>query len=417
MRSDPTATAPPPGDDHATYPGLVSAPEDATVASLRQQSGQLGREAVRRLEERLPWYRQMTAADRSWAGLVAQAGISSFITWYTQNHESVELTSDVFGTAPRELTRSISLQHTLEMLRIVVDTVEEHVPQIAGPRSEHELREAVLRYSRDVAFAAARVYARAAEARGSWDARLEALIIDGILRGTDGEELRSWAAALRWQETARLSVVAGLVPVGRPERHGDEEQLVASLRRGARAGGGDVLIGVHGERLLLVLGHEKDPAAMLPGLLPFFGDGPVVVGPTVPGLIQAAESARTAMAGLAAAPGWAGAPRPVDAEELLPERALNGDAAAAERLRRLVYRALQEGPAPLLATLSAYLDLGGSLEGTARQMFVHPNTVRYRLRKVSELTRWDPTDPRGAFVLRVAIVAGRQGDVRTSPAT
>ena len=129
----------------------------------------------------------------------------------------------------------------------------------------------------------------------------------------------------------------------------------------------------------------------------------------MPGLVQAADSARTALAGLAAAPGWPGAPRPVEAEELLPERALNGDDAAAEALRRLAYRPLQEGPAPLLSTLSAYLDLGGSLEGTARQMFVHPNTVRYRLRKVSELTPWDPTDARGAFVLRVAIVAGRQG--------
>ena len=41
---------------------------------------------------------------------------------------------------------------------------------------------------------------------------------------------------------------------------------MASLRRGARAGGGDVLIGVHGERLLLVIGHDTDPAGVLPGL-------------------------------------------------------------------------------------------------------------------------------------------------------
>lgn len=400
------------------YPDQVPGSEDATVASLRQQSAQLGREAVRRLEERLPWYRELSAADRSWVGLVAQAGISRFLTWYTHEQQPAALTADVFGTAPRELTRSISLQHTLEMVRTVVDTVEEHVPQLAGPQAEHELREAVLRYSRDVAFAAAQVYARAAESRGSWDARLEALIIDGILRDTHAEELRSWAAALRWGESARLSVVAGLVPRSPddPDDHVGEEQLVDSLRRGARAGGGDVLIGVHGERLLLVLGHDRDPAGILPELLPFFGDGPVVVGPTVPGLVQAAASARTALAGLAAAAGWPGAPRPVDADDLLPERALHGDAEAAEALRRLAYRPLQEGPASLLPTLSTYLDLAGSLEGTARQMFVHPNTVRYRLRKVSELTRWDPTDSRGAFVLRVAIVAGRQGDVRTSPA-
>ena len=41
----------------------------------------------------------------------------------------------------------------------------------------------MLRYSREIAFAAAEVYARAAEARGAWDARLEALVVDALLRG------------------------------------------------------------------------------------------------------------------------------------------------------------------------------------------------------------------------------------------
>jgi len=40
---------------------------------------------------------------------------------------------------------------------------------LPGPR-EAELREAVLRYTREVAFGAAQVYARTAEARGAWDA-------------------------------------------------------------------------------------------------------------------------------------------------------------------------------------------------------------------------------------------------------
>ena len=44
------------------------------------------------------------------------------------------------------------------------------------------LREAILVYSREIAFSAAEVYARAAEARGAWDARLEALIVDALLR-------------------------------------------------------------------------------------------------------------------------------------------------------------------------------------------------------------------------------------------
>ncbi|MFI7587286.1 PucR family transcriptional regulator [Spongisporangium articulatum] len=389
----------------------VRGPDDATLAGLRRESADLGREAARRMEEGLPWYRELSASDRSWIGLVAQAGINSFISWYSGGEDPAALRADVFGTAPRELTRSISLQHTLDMVRTVVDTVEGHVPQIATPDSEQALREAVLRYSRDVAFAAATVYARAAESRGNWDARLEALILDGVLRGaSDGDELRSWAAALNWGEANLVTVLAGPAPGQRPI-----EETVATLRRAARAGGGDVLIGVQGERLVLVLGHASDPSSLVKHLLPHLGDGPVVTGPTVAGLVHAAGSARTALAGLAAAPGWAGAPRPVAADDLLPERALNGDGAALETLRTRAYEPLVADNSPLLETLAAYLELGGSLEGTARALFVHTNTVRYRLRKVSDVTGWDPTEARSAFVLRVAIVAGRQAPVRTSP--
>ena len=60
------------------------------------------------------------------------------------------------------------------------------------------MREAILLYSREIAFAAADVYARAAEARGLWDARLEALVVDSILSGEYDDALPSRIAALGW---------------------------------------------------------------------------------------------------------------------------------------------------------------------------------------------------------------------------
>ena len=74
--------------------------------------------------------------------------------------------------------RSVSLQQTLQLIRVSVTVTEERI----ASKSE-SLREAILLYSREVAFAAADVYARAAEARGLWDARLEALVVDSILTG------------------------------------------------------------------------------------------------------------------------------------------------------------------------------------------------------------------------------------------
>ena len=44
---------------------------------------------------------------------------------------------------------------------------------------------------------------------------------------------------------------------------------------------------------------------------------------------------------------------------------------------------------------------------TAKLLFVHANTVRYRLRRVSELTGLVPGDGRDGFALWLAVVFGR----------
>jgi DNA-binding PucR family transcriptional regulator len=85
---------------------------------------------------------------------------------------------------------------------------------------------------------------------------------------------------------------------------------------------------------------------------------------------------------------------------------LIGDPGARQELIGSVYVPLASSPT-LLETAAVYVELGGSLEATARALFVHPNTVRYRLRRVRDLTGWDPTDPREAFTVHVGITAGR----------
>ncbi|MGA9749358.1 MAG: helix-turn-helix domain-containing protein, partial [Nocardioides sp.] len=126
-----------------------------------------------------------------------------------------------------------------------------------------------------------------------------------------------------------------------------------------------------------------------------------------PDLVRAHVSARAAVAGLRAAPGWPEAPRPVTSDDLLPERALSGDGHARRLLVTDVYRPLVDAGAPTLDTVATYLDQGGSIEGTARAMFVHPNTVRYRLKRATEVTGLSVHDPRQAYTYRVALTLGR----------
>jgi DNA-binding PucR family transcriptional regulator len=371
-----------------------------TVQRIERSRGALGTAAIAAMDERLPWYRKMSAENRSWLGLVAQAGIAAFADWIQHPERPRPAVTEVFGTAPRELARAVRLQHAVEMVRVIIDVVETQVDTLAAPGAEAELREAVLIYAREIAFSAAQVYARSAEARGAWDARLEALVVDSLVRGEALDALNSWASALNWSSSP-VSVIAGNIGGE------DAEPVIDEMRAQARRARLDLLAGVQGGRLILVLGGADDPIAAAEKFAGRFGPGPVVVGPPVRDLPSASISARAALAGLRAAPAWPDAPRPASADELLPERALNGDADAAAILVTDIYEPLLAGGQALLDTLTTYLEQGSSLEATARMLFVHPNTVRYRLRRVTELTEYTPSAGRDGFTLWVAIILGR----------
>jgi hypothetical protein len=297
-----------------------------TLAWLRTLSGELSTATLKRLEDTLPWYRDMPPGRRSAVGLVAQAGITSFISWYDDPKSIPWIAADVFGAAPRELLRSVSLQQTL----------------------------------------------------------------------------------LGWNGHGEVAVLVGTAP---------KMLDVDMLRRTARHLEADVLIGVQGSRLVIVIGRVEplEDAAVTEArtfleiaaeLEPGFGPGHLVLGHTVPSLLEAARSAKAALAGFAVAKAWRNAPRPTLADDLLPERAFAGDPLARSTLINRIYRPLQDHSTELLTTLWCYLDNGRSLEATARELFVHPNTVRYRLKRVSEVIGYDATGAREALILQSALVIG-----------
>ena len=174
---------------------------------------------------------------------------------------------------------------------------------------------------------------------------------------------------------------------------------------------------IHGPRLICIGGSVTDPLALATALDPFLGDGPLVVGPTVPHLFAAGRSARAAISGHGAAPAWVGAPRPVHADDLLAERALMGDLPARGALIARIIRPLEQSPGgTLLDTAAAYLDGDLGVEGTARSLIVHPNTVRYRLAGIVKAIGYDLTEAHDAQTVRIALAFHRLGPVsRTTP--
>ena len=378
-------------------PGL----DDDTIRRIEQAISALATQSVARMDEELPWFRELPADQRSWVTLVVQAGLQSYVGWLRQPDDVLRLTGEVFAAAPRAMARSVTLKQTVDLVQQAITVAEEHLPTLAGAADVDVVREELVRFSREIAFSAARVYATAAESRGAWDERLEALVIDRLVTGvTVGDPLASSLAALGWNAAGPIAAVVGSPPDGDPD---DALHAAQTVVRGL---GLDALVGVHGGRLVVVLGGAAEPTVIAGRILDVFGPGPVVVGPAAPELNDAARVTQAALSALRAVPAWPGAPRPVTADELLPERALLGDADAREQLVQTVYLPLRNAGEVLLQTVTTFLDAGGALESTARSLFVHANTVRARLRRVTEICGEVPTDGRGAFVLRVAIVLG-----------
>ena len=363
-------------------------------------TARLSREAVRRMEE-LPWFAALPASNRAAVGMVVQAGLDAFTTWLRSDVRAPQLAPEVFAVAPRELARSVSLKQTVQLIRVVVGVVEEQAPRLAAPGEEQLLAEQVLRYSREIAFAAAEVYAAAAEARGAWDARVEAGVVEALVRGRVGELTLSRALSLGWVKGEWVVALAAQAPRDAHDASGEV------LRAHARHLGLHLLSGEAGGGLVVVVGGAGDPDAAVQRLAPELPPGPVVVGPVVPDLDAAGASVGEALAGLAAVAAWPQAPRPVRADDLLGERTVLGDASARARLLEEVHTPLAAAGGDLLLTAGAFLDGGSSVEGTARALFVHPNTVRHRLRRIGEVIGRDLTNPRDAQVVRLALVLGR----------
>ena len=250
----------------------------------------------------------------------------------------------------------MSLRQTLDLVRTVVDVVESRVESLAGPGDEQLLRESVLRFSREIAFAAAEVYAGAAEARGAWDARLEALVVDAVLRGEADDSMQSRASALGWGDVADVTFVVGSTPTVAGRRRPGGRRPAPKRPSAPGRGAGRSCSGHASSRSSAA---PRDPLGVVEQVADCFGPGPIVLGPTVPHLFAAGRSARAALSGLAAAAAWPDAPRILEADAVLPERALAGDPPARRILVDRIHRPLTaKGHVPLLQTATAYLETG-----------------------------------------------------------
>jgi PucR C-terminal helix-turn-helix domain len=140
------------------------------------------------------------------------------------------------------------------------------------------------------------------------------------------------------------------------------------------------------ERCGLCAAIDGDVAGFLTEAPPLQLEGVVGFGPARP-LERLAESYRSATRALvtAEACGLRGA-YDIASLGLRPALALDTEVGELLRRRYLQPLASTSSAGDLVATLKAYLACGMHVERTATQLFVHQNTVRYRIARFEELT-------------------------------
>jgi hypothetical protein len=217
-----------------------------------------------------------------------------------------------------------------------------------------------------------------------------------LLASASTEDLLITAERAEWLPPRTLTAVA--VP------RGDERRLISTLGARTLEVPDDALPPME-RSVTVLLVADLGPRART-ALLRSIDIAGAVIGPERPWTQAGLSVGRTLRA-----IGLFGDDRPIDTERHLTELVLNADADALADLRARVLAPLESvRPAvrdKLVDTLRAWLLHHGRRDDVAAALFVHPQTVRYRMGQLRELFGDDLTDTRVVEDLTVAL-AGRQ---------
>ncbi|MBO0834575.1 MAG: helix-turn-helix domain-containing protein [Actinobacteria bacterium] len=167
---------------------------------------------------------------------------------------------------------------------------------------------------------------------------------------------------------------------------------------------------------MLVPGEMTDE--QLADVLPPAGNCTAAIGPTMP-LTSACDSLRWARRALRLAQQGIIKGQVIRCDQHLIELWLLADMPLAERMMQRELGALAH-PTPasqrqLVETLEALMDAGGVATEAAARLDVHPQTVRYRIRKLEQLLGSRFTDPRTRFGLELAVRTRQLCQRRSEP--
>ncbi len=100
----------------------------------------------------------------------------------------------------------------------------------------------------------------------------------------------------------------------------------------------------------------------------------------------------------------------MDAERLLEELAASPDLAPFEELVRPLVEHDRERRSDLVRTLRVYFAAGANASEAADRMFLHRNSMLYRLERIQKLTGLDLKRADASLALRLGLLALEKGE-------
>jgi hypothetical protein len=287
------------------------------------------------------------------------------------------------------------------------------------PEVIYDLGEAIFAYIDELSAESAEGYAQEQSAAAGESQRRRRRLVRMLAQDPPAshEAVRTAAQAAGWalpRDVAALvageaeaAPVAAGTPDGQPVP--GEEVADALATRLARLLAGGAVGGAVGG-LACVFVPDPDAPGRRRQLVRAIGSERAALGPTVPWPSAAASLRRAAGTFRLAAEGRIAETGLLDAERHLPALLLAADPEVSAELARTRLAPLQELPAGprarLTETLRAWLDRPGQVQAVAGVLGVHPQTVRYRVRRLRELFGDALEDPERRFELSLALRAG-----------
>jgi hypothetical protein len=296
--------------------------------------------------------------------------------------------------------------------------VEVGVEADLEPSAIYALGEAIFAYIDELSGLSAAGYAEEQSAAAGETERRRRRLVRLLVQHPPApqEAIRTAAATAGWVLPRQVAVLVAAT-VDRPAEPGAAavaegaaipgEEIVDTIaaRLARRLGSGTIGAAAGGAACVIV--PDPDAPGRRRQIEAAASEGPVALGPTVGWASVAVSARRAAAAQRLAVAGRIPGEGLVVAADHLAELLLAADPDLSGELAERQLGPLDDLPGAqrvrMEATLRAWLDRPGQVQAVAAELGVHPQTVRYRLRRLRDLfgTRLD--DPDGRFELQLAL--------------